>query len=97
MTITPTPVTAALAGLFSAIVMPLAWVRFGGAGSPGSVSLIVAFLLLVALPAHALVVGFGRSQASTAGTLDTALTRRIVAWLATAIATVLAAGAFGVH
>lgn len=94
MKITPTPVTAALAGLFSALVLPFVWARFGDSGSSGSVELIVAFLLAVALPAHAFVVGFGQSQVPDARTLDTALLKRIGAWLATAAATVVVAGVF---
>ena len=94
MTITPTPITAALAGLFSALVLPFVWSRFGGAASSGSMELIVAFLLVVALPAHAFVVGFGRGQVSNARTLDTALLKRIGAWLAAAAATVVIAELF---
>ncbi len=87
MKITPTPVTAALAGLFSALVMPALWLRLGS-GSADSTWVIVALLLTVALPAHAFVVGFGRSPAPQAGTLDTALLKRVAAWLASALATV---------
>jgi len=54
----------------------------------------MAFLLAVALPAHAFVVGFGRGQAPDARTLDTALLKRIGAWLAAAAATVVIAGFF---
>jgi hypothetical protein len=53
--------------------------------------LIVAFLLVVALPAHAFVMGFSRSPMPTARTLDTALLKRIGAWLAAAAATVVIA------
>lgn len=54
--------------------------------------LILAFLVAVALPAHAFVVGLGRSQVPDARTLDTALLKRIGAWLAAAAATVVVAG-----
>lgn len=94
MKITPTPWTAALAGGFSAIVWPVMWSRFGSSASAGSVELVVATLLVIALPAHAFVVGFGRSQSPGARTLDTALLKRIGAWLAAAAATVLVAAAF---
>ena len=94
MKITPTPVTAALAGLFSALVLPFVWSRFGQSDSSASMALIVAFLLAVALPAHAFVLGFGRSQAPDARTLDTALLKRIGAWLAAVAATVVIAGFF---
>lgn len=46
--------------------------------------LVVAFLLVVALPAHAFVVGLGHSQTANAGTVDTALLKRVVAWLLSA-------------
>ena len=88
MRITATPLTAALAGIFSAIVWPRLWPMFGDSGSSGSVGLVVATLLVIALPAHAFVVGFGRRQAGAGRTLDTALLKRVAAWLAAAGATV---------
>ncbi|MBK8766281.1 MAG: hypothetical protein IPM01_17365 [Burkholderiaceae bacterium] len=88
MRIAATPLTAALAGLFSALVWPRLWPLFGDSGSSGSIGLVVATLVVIALPAHAFVVGFGRRQAGQAGTLDTALLKRIGAWLAAAGVTV---------
>ncbi|NTW48930.1 MAG: hypothetical protein HGB19_04205 [Chlorobiales bacterium] len=87
MNITPTPVTAALAGVFSAIVWPFLWSWFGGASTDGGIGLIVGTLLVIALPAHAFVMGFGGNQGSAAGTLDTALLKRVGAWLAGAAVT----------
>lgn len=87
MTLTPTPVTAALAGAFSAITWPLLWAQFGQSDTSGSLELIVATLLVVALPAHALVMGFGYRPAQDARKLDTALLKRIGAWLGMAILT----------
>ncbi|MGM9485863.1 hypothetical protein [Ideonella sp. YS5] len=87
MKITPTPVTAALAGIAAAVGWPFLWSRFGGPSADGSVELIVGTLLVVALPAHAFVVGFGRSSPSAAGSLDIALLKRIGAWLVAAAAT----------
>jgi hypothetical protein len=84
--ISPTPVTAALAGIFSAIVWPLLWARFGSSTSSGTVEVVLITLLVIALPAHALVVGFGRSQASGRA-VDTALLKRIGAWLLAAAVT----------
>ncbi len=84
MSITPTPLTAALAGALAAIAWPFIWARWGGPGAEGGFELIVAMLLVVALPAHAFVVGFGRSATSSSRTLDTALLKRIGAWLAAA-------------
>lgn len=90
MTLTPTPVTAALAGAFSAITWPLLWSQFGQPGTSGSMELIVATLLVVALPAHALVMGFGYRPEPHSRKLDTVLLKRIGAWLgAAALTTVL--------
>lgn len=90
--ITPTVISAALAGIFSAITWPLLWKHFGQSASSGHIEVILGTLLLVALPAHAFVLGFGHRQASQVG-LDTALLKRIGAWLATAAGTVLLVGA----
>lgn len=92
MNISPTPVTAALAGVFSAIVWPLLWARFGSSTSSGTVEVVVITLLVIALPAHAFVVGFGRSQASGRA-VDTALLKRIGAWLLAAAVTAAAGAA----
>ena len=95
MTIGPTPLTAALTGGMSAILWPLAWSRFGGAGSPFSVELMLATLLLIALPAHAFVVGFGYRQASAGRALDVALLKRLGSWLGAAALTAAAMAIFG--
>ena len=94
MNITPTPITAALAGLFSALVLPSLWSHFGGPGSADSIGLVVAFLLVVALPAHAFVLGVGRSQVANPRALDTALLKRVGAWLVAVAATVTLAEFF---
>uniref|UniRef100_UPI0037840C89 hypothetical protein n=1 Tax=Aquabacterium sp. TaxID=1872578 RepID=UPI0037840C89 len=73
MNITPTPLTAALAGIGTALAWPFVWSRFGGPGGDGGVALIAVTLLVIALPAHAFVVGFGPSQRSTSDRIDTAL------------------------
>jgi hypothetical protein len=84
--ITPTPLTAAIAGIVAAVAWPFLWARYGGPGSAGGVELVVATLLVIALPAHAFVVGFGRSLDSAApGSVDTALLKRVGAWLAAAL------------
>lgn len=93
MNFTPTPVTAALAGVFSAIVWPLLWARFGSPASDGTVAIVVITLLVIALPAHAFVVGFGRNQSAGGRTVDTALLKRIGAWLLAAGVTVAVAAA----
>jgi hypothetical protein len=85
--ITPTPVTAALAGAFSAFVMPALWTRL----ADETTWLVLAFLLVVALPAHALVVGMGRRQ--TGAAVDVPLLKRISAWLAAAAVALIVAQA----
>ena len=95
MSIQPTPITAALTGVLSAALWPLAWSRFGGAGATFSIELMLATLLLIALPAHAFVVGFGYRQASAGRAVDVALLKRIGAWLVAAALTAAATGFFG--
>jgi len=65
--------------------MSLLWVRL----PTDTMLLLVAFLLLVALPAHAFVVGFGHQYMAAPGVVDTALLKRGVVWL---LAAVLAIG-----
>ena len=85
MKLTPTPVTAALAGVFAALVMPALWPHLG----EDTLNWIVAFLLVIALPAHALVVGFDPVRGPGGGAaLDTALLKRVAAWLGAAILTI---------
>ena len=59
--------------------MPILWSRFDSE----SMRLVVAFMLVVALPAHAFVVGFSRSPPVNSRALDTALLKRVGAWLFT--------------
>jgi hypothetical protein len=84
MSLTPTPLTAALAGMFSGITWPLIWPYFNGPAGSGTVWLMLATIALVALPAHAFVLGFKRTQIVGAGAIDSALLIRIAAWLACA-------------
>lgn len=95
MKITPTLWTAAAAGAVAALAWPHLWSRYGGAGSAGSVELVVATLLVIALPAHAFVVGFGRSTTAAPGTVDMALLKRVGTWLGAAIAVTLVRTALG--
>ena len=83
--LSPSLITAALAGLVAGTAMSLLWVRLAN----DTMLLLVAFLLLVALPAHAFVVGFGHRHTAALGTVDTALLKRGVVWL---LAAVLAIG-----
>lgn len=80
MKIAPSITTATLVGAIAGFVMPLLWSRLAS----DSTYLIIAFLLVVALPAHAFVAGFGW-QHRAGSTLDTALLKRVGAWLLAAI------------
>ena len=92
MKLTPTPVTAALAGAFAGLAMPLLWPRLGD----DALNWVFAFLLVIALPAHALVVGFDTARDPGArGALDTALLKRVAAWLVAALAAVALARVLG--
>jgi hypothetical protein len=93
--IRPTPLTAALAGIFSAIAWPLLWAKYGQAAAAGGIELIVGTLLLVALPAHAFVVGFRRGAAADPRKVDTALLQRIASWIGASALTLLAAKSLG--
>lgn len=85
MPITPTPITAAIAGLFAGIVMPLIWPRLGDE----TLNWVFAFLLVIALPMHVLVVGFNQPRDPAGkGGVDAALIKRVAVWLATAVAAV---------
>lgn len=86
--ITPTPLTAAVAGALAALAWPTVWARFGDASGDG-LGLVLATLLLIALPAHAFVVGFRRE--SVGAGVDRPLLQRIGAWLAAAAGTSLLA------
>lgn len=92
--IRPTPITAALAGIFSAVAWPMLWSKYGGTAGAAGIELIVGTLMLVALPAHAFVVGFTRSPPVDARKLDTALVKRVGSWLAASALTLLAAWAW---
>lgn len=94
--IRPTLLTAAMAGIVAAVAWPFVWAKFGGPAAAGGFELIVATLLVIALPAHAFVVGFVRTQESSAHTVDTALLKRIGAWLAAAAATTALRAAVGI-
>ena len=83
----PTPTTAALAGIFSALAWPLLWPWLSESTASSSVWLVVGTLLLIALPAHAFVVGFKRNPLPGARAIDTALLKRIGAWLLAAALT----------
>ncbi len=94
MTLHPTPLTAALAGAFSGLTWPLLWPFFNGPTAPSTLWLVLATLALIALPAHAFVLGFSRSQTVVAGAVDSALLIRIGAWVAAAAVTALLVAAW---
>lgn len=76
-----------MTGVVSTALWPLAWSRFGGADASLDMGLIVATLLIIALPAHAFVVGFSYRNPSGRA-LDVPLLKRVAAWLLAALATV---------
>lgn len=83
MPITPTPITAAIAGVFAGVAMPLIWPKLGDE----TMVWVFAFLLVIALPMHVLVVGTRPTQ--TAGGragIDGAVLKRVVIWLVAGIA-----------
>ena len=90
MSVNPTPVTAALAGIFSGLSWPLVWPFVSGTEASATLWLVLATIVLVALPAHAFVLGFRRDQATRASTVDVALLIRIGSWLAAGVLTALA-------
>jgi len=87
MKFSATPVTAALAGFFSAATWPLLWPLFEEKSSSSSVFLMLGTILFIALPAHMFVVGLKRSQVPDATGMDTAFLKRIGAWLLAAAVT----------
>ena len=89
--IRPTAITAAVAGIFSAIAWPILWSKYGEAAAQGGIELVIGTLLLVALPAHALVVGFRRPEGADPRKVDTALLKRIGVWVAASAVTLLVA------
>jgi len=89
MSVTPTPVTAALAGIFSGLTWPAVWPFVTGTEASATLWLVLATIGLVAVPAHAFVLGFQRAEAAGARSLDVALLARIGAWLAAGVATAL--------
>jgi hypothetical protein len=84
MKITPTVPTAALAGIFSAAAWPLLWPLFKDPAASSSLWLVAGTLLFIALPAHAFVVGFSRSEVPAGRAIDGPLLKRVVAWLVAA-------------
>jgi hypothetical protein len=94
MSLAPTPVTAALAGIFSGLTWPWLWPLFHGQTTSSTLGLVFATVVLIALPAHAFVLGFNR--ASAGGGVDAALLKRVGAWVAAAaIAAVVVAALRG--
>lgn len=88
--IRPTPVSAAVAGVVSALVMTVLWPRLGD----DSLTWVLAFVLVIALPLHVFVVGFGRAREPGAGA-DPALIRRVAVWLLAGLVTLGIGQLFG--
>jgi len=84
--IIPTPVTAALAGVFSALAWPWLWSTYGSSASGGSMELVLGTLLLVG--------GFKPAdQAPGTRGVDKPLLMRIGAWLLAAVVASLVSAA----
>jgi len=94
MSVTPTRVTAALAGIFSGLAWPMILPLVTGTEASATLWLVLATIVLVALPAHAFVLGFQRSETPGSRGVDVALLARIGAWLAAGVATALLVAAF---
>ena len=94
MNVTATPVTAALAGVFSGLTWPMIWPHVTGTEASATLWLVLATIVLVALPAHAFVLGFQRSETPGARSLDVALLTRIGTWLVGGVVTALLVAAF---
>ena len=94
MSVTPTPVTAALAGVFSGLTWPAIWPLVTGTEASATLWLVLATIVLVALPAHAFVLGFQRRETPGTRSLDVALLTRIGAWLAGGVVSALVVAAF---
>lgn len=78
------PLTAAIAGVFAGVAMPLIWPKLGDE----TLNWVFAFLLVIALPMHALVVGFKPPREAGQGGSNSALIKRVAVWLAAAVAAV---------
>ena len=85
MKITPTPLTAAIAGAISAAAWPQLWPLLKSEQASSTTWLVLGTLVFIALPAHAGVVGFQRSATVGGAGVDRALLVRIGAWLAAAV------------
>ncbi len=85
MKITPTPLTAAIAGAISAAAWPQLWPLLKDTSSSSTTWLVLGTLVFIALPAHAGVVGFQRSATAGGPGIDRALQVRIGVWLAAAV------------
>jgi len=94
MSITPTPVSAALAGTFSGLTWPVIWPLVTGTEASATLWLVLATIVLVALPAHAFVLGFQRGATPGARGLDVGLLKRIGAWLAGGVGAALLVAAY---
>lgn len=94
MSVTPTRVSAAFAGIFSGLTWPLVWPFASGTDTSATLWLVLATIGLVALPAHAFVLGFQRREAAGARSVDVALLGRIGTWIAGGVLTALLVAAF---
>ncbi len=89
MNLTPTPVTAAMAGAFSGLTWPWVWPYFSGVAALDTVWLMLGTVVLIGLPAHAFVLGFRPARPVVAKAVDAALLLRVASWLASAVTAAL--------
>ena len=87
MAYSATPTTAALTGVFSAVAWPVLSPHLNDPDATGTFWFVGATLLVFALPAHVFVLGLKRTRTADDRTVDTALLKRVGAWLLAAGAT----------
>ncbi len=83
MSFAPSLPGAALAGAFSGFALPFVDAQFGG-GSGLGIGYVLAFLAVVAFPAHVFVVGLRPPAAGERPLWDKPLFVRAMVWLAAA-------------
>jgi hypothetical protein len=82
-----TPVTAVLAGVFSALTWSVLSPLLTDPRPSSTAWLVGGVLLLVAVPAHLFVIGVGEGKSFGERTLEPAFQKRLVCWLVAAAAT----------
>ena len=91
MNLPATPITAALAGVFSAVAWTFLWPLLVDERPSSTIWLVGGTLVLIAIPAHLFVVGTGHGKSFGERTLEPAFQRRLISWLAAAALTTILA------